>query len=161
VEHQLGLITAPEDHTLGTRTNQTHEESSKSVFLDQRQEIGSPPDLSGAGPRSPQLQVPTFSGETSIAPNLCRRGTAGADGRAIRTTSRRFANSAIYVTSNTAAKRITRLFGRATDELPQQSTRFPSYDAGSPTMGSSHAHILLRGACTRAIPFIFRVVAII
>ena len=70
VEHQLGLMTDPEDHALGTRTNQTHEESSKGVCLDQRQEIGSPPELSGAGPRSPQLQVPTSSGETSIAHNL-------------------------------------------------------------------------------------------
>jgi len=119
VEHQLGLMTDPEDHTLGTRTNQTHEESSKSAFLDQRQAIGSPPELNGAGLRSPQLQGPTFSRETSIAHNLSRRGAAGADGHAIQTTSLRFANSAIYVTSNTAAKRITRLFVRATDELPQ------------------------------------------
>lgn len=70
VERQLGLMTDPEDHALGTRTNQTHEGTSKSVFLDQRQEIGSQPELSSAGPRTPQLQVPTFSGETSIAHNL-------------------------------------------------------------------------------------------
>ncbi|OKP11093.1 hypothetical protein PENSUB_3463 [Penicillium subrubescens] len=68
VERQLGLVKEPERRRRG-EPDQTHGESIEGLSPHQRRENGSVYGSSTRNP-SPQLQVPAFSGETSIAHNL-------------------------------------------------------------------------------------------
>lgn len=69
VERQLGLARGLEDCALGTSPDQAHGELNKGISPHHRRDIGSVNEESTRG-QSPQLRVPTFSGETSIAHNL-------------------------------------------------------------------------------------------
>lgn len=68
VERQLGLVKEPEIRGRG-EPDQAHRESIEGPSPHHRQEKNSIYGSSARNP-SPQLQVPTFSGETSIAHNL-------------------------------------------------------------------------------------------
>jgi hypothetical protein len=116
VERQLGLVKEPEIRG-GGEPEQDHRESIEGLSPHQRQEKGSVYGSSTRNP-SPQPQVPTFSGETSIAHNLTvvegRLEQMGVQYKRLRSSS----------PSPRFTSRLTPSPNESTDFSPEQHTSF-------------------------------------
>lgn len=116
VERQLGLVEEPQRRGRG-KPNQAHRESIEGLSLHHRQEKASAYGSNTRNP-SPQPQVPTFSGETSIAHNLTvvegRLEQMGVQYKRLRSAS----------PSQRFTSRLTPSPNDSTDFSPEQHTSF-------------------------------------